>query len=414
MKLAIVGCGYVADFYATTLVNHSRLEVASVFDRDPRRAERFGGHYGFPVVNSLEAVLAGDSDIVVNLTNPASHFEITRAALEANKHVYSEKPLGMSLGEAKSLVELAERRGLYLACAPCSILGETAQTLLWALREEMIGVPRLVFAELSDGLIHLRKYQDWIAESGAPWPYMDEFEVGCALEHAGYYVTWLVAMFGPARAVTTFASTLVPDKGTSRPLCDPRADFYVACIEFASGVVARLTCSIYADADHSLRIFGDRGALSTPTCWDYDSPVYALIPRDPIPARPSPDRAGIVSKAARAVRRSLRLGRGQEERPGGHPTGTIVAPVRPAAFKGGETGAAKMDFARGIAEMSDAIEERVPARLGGSFALHTNEIVLVMSGRDTMNRRHELETTCAPIPPMPWARDSRRAPASRD
>jgi predicted dehydrogenase len=410
MKLAIIGCGYVADFYITTLANYPTLEVVSVSDRDPRRAERFGAHYGLRVVNGLEAVLRGDSDIVVNLTNPVSHFEITWAALGANKHVYSEKPLGMSLGEAKSLVELAERRSLYLACAPCSVLGETAQTLLWALRQEMIGVPRLVFAELSDGLIHLRNYREWITESGAPWPYMDEFEVGCALEHAGYYVTWLVTMFGPARAVTTFASTLVADKGTSRPLCDPRDDFYVACIEFASGVIARLTCSIYADADHSLRIFGDRGALSTPTCWDYDSPVYALIPRDRIPPRRSSNHVSIVSEVAKAIRRSLRPWRRLKERTAGDPEGSIVPPVRPTEFKGGGTGAAKMDFARGIAEMADAIEEWVPARLGGHFALHTNEIVLVMSGRDTMNQRHELETTCEPMSPMPWARGTQKLP----
>lgn len=408
MKLAIIGCGYVADFYLSTLANYPALEVVAVYDRDQRRAERFGAYHGVRVVNGLEAILRGDSDIVVNLTNPASHFEVTRASLEASKHVYSEKPLGMSLAEARSLVELAERRGLYLACAPCSILGETAQTLLRALREEMIGVPRLVFAELSDGLIHLRDYQSWVSKAGAPWPYKDEFEVGCALEHAGYYVTWLVAMFGPARAVTTFASTLVADKETARPLCDPRADFYVACIEFPSGVVARLTCSIYADIDHSLRIFGDRGALSTPTCWEYDAPVHALIPRDRTPARPTPDRAGLVREVAKAVRRRLRLWRPRRERTADEPQGSIVPLVRPAEFKGGETGAANMDFARGIAEMADAIEAAVPTRLGGHFALHTNEIVLAMIGRDTTHRRHELETTCAPMPPMPWAEGAPR------
>ena len=408
MKLAVIGCGFVADFYMKTLANYPTLEVVSVYDRDQRRAERFGTHFGVRVMNGLEAALRGDSDIVVNLTNPGSHFEITRAALEANKHVYSEKPLGMSLAEAKSLVELAERRSLYLACAPCSVLGETAQTLLRALREEMIGVPRLVFAELSDGLIHLRNYQDWISESGAPWPYKDEFEVGCALEHAGYHLTWLVAMFGPARAVTTFASTLVADKGTPRPLRDPRADFYVAGIEFASSVVARLTCSIYADPDHSLRIFGDRGVLSTPTCWDYDSPVRALIPRDRVRAGQKSDHVGIVRTVARAVHGSLRPWRRTEEM-AEHPQGSIVPLVRPVEFKGGETGAAKMDFARGIAEMAGAIEQGVPARLGGRFALHTNEIALAMSGWDTINRRYELETTCGPMPPMPWAGGSQRS-----
>ncbi|MCZ7672783.1 MAG: Gfo/Idh/MocA family oxidoreductase [Chloroflexi bacterium] len=59
-------------------------------------------------------------DIIVNLTNPHSHYAVSQAALAANKHVYSEKPLAMDYEEAKELVEMARRKGLYLASAPCN------------------------------------------------------------------------------------------------------------------------------------------------------------------------------------------------------------------------------------------------------------------------------------------------------
>ena len=253
MRIAFVGCGYVADFYMNTLTNHRNLQLAGVMDRDADRASRFGARYSVGVYRTFEDLLEDPSiDIVVNLTNPRSHYSISKASLEAGKHVYSEKPLSVVFSEAQELVELAERKGLYLAGAPCSVLGECAQTIWKALREDKIGRVRLVYAELDDGLIHRMPYQDWLSESGSPWPYKDEFEVGCTLEHAGYYVTWLTAFFGPAMTVTTASSCLIPDKQTDVPLEVSAPDFSVATIQFDSGIVARLTCSIIAPNDHSL------------------------------------------------------------------------------------------------------------------------------------------------------------------
>ena len=68
--------------------------------------------------------------MVLNLTNPRAHYEVSQAALLAGKHVYSEKPLAMTMTEATELVDARRERGLRLASAPCSVLGETAQTVL--------------------------------------------------------------------------------------------------------------------------------------------------------------------------------------------------------------------------------------------------------------------------------------------
>ncbi len=124
----------MADFYASTLQNHPELEVVAVHDRDPERAARFASYHGLPLAGSLAEILADPrASILVNLTNPASHFEVSKAALEAGKHVYTEKPLAMTFAQAEALVELAERRRLELAAAPCGVLGEAAQTLWEAL-----------------------------------------------------------------------------------------------------------------------------------------------------------------------------------------------------------------------------------------------------------------------------------------
>lgn len=231
MRIAVVGCGFVADYYLKTLPSYPELELVGVMDCIQERAASFAAAYSVPFYESLEKLLEECCiDIILNLTNPRSHFSVSKTCLEADKHVYSEKPLAMELSEAKELVELAKQRGLYITSAPCSLLGETAQTIWKALRENQIGNVRLVYAEMDDGMIHRMPYQKWLNESGFPWPYKDEFEVGCTLEHAGYHLAWLPAFFGPAETITAFSSCLIPNKHTDIPLETNAPDFSVACI----------------------------------------------------------------------------------------------------------------------------------------------------------------------------------------
>ena len=374
INLAFVGCGFVADYYAKTLENYPELNIAGVYDLDPVRAKDFAQNYSVEIYRSFDELLEDRLvDLVVNLTNPKSHFEVNLACLSANKHVYSEKPLAMKLENAEKLVELAEQKGLYLSSAPCSLLGETAQTIWKALREETVGKVYLVYGEMDDGLVHKMPYKAWVSQSGIPWPYKDEFEVGCTLEHAGYYLSWFPAFFGRAESVTGFSSTLIEDKGTDVPLDINAPDFSVACIKFASGIVARLTCSIVAPHDHSLRIFGDRGILSTPDSWFYNSPVR--------------------------IRRLFNIRRKM-----------IVSPIEQkyplvgTKTKFNYRGAFQMDFARGIAEIADAIREDRPCRLSARYSLHVNELVLAIHHATETNSTYRVKSTFEPIEPMTWAK----------
>jgi predicted dehydrogenase len=380
MRIAFVGCGYVADFYAKTLPNHPEIELVSVMDRDGARAAKFAAYHGFKAAPSLRAVLDDPRvELVANLTNPSSHYEVSKAALEAGKHVYSEKPLAMDLDQARELVALAAAKKRHVTSAPCSVLGESAQTLWRSLRRGAIGKPRLVLAELDDGPVHLMNPQTWSSDSGAPWPYKDEFEVGCTLEHAGYYITWFVAFFGPARSVTSFSTCLVPDKGVR--LDRTTNDFTIGCVEFASGVVARLTCGIYGPHDHSLRVIGDEGILSIADCWDYGSQVYVS------------KRGKVGLKAEKYPRAAKLVGMGPKS----------VPFARKPRFGFRARGANRMDFVRGIAEIADAIRERRTPRMSAEFALHVNEIVLAIQNPATMGCPRRMETTFEPMTPMPWS-----------
>ncbi len=387
MRIAIVGCGYVADFYLKTLANHPQLELVGVFDRDLERMHRFARYHKVTTYGSLPELLADRRvQIVVNLTNPGSHYEVSRAALEADKHVYSEKPLSVELEQAEELVALAERRGLELSSAPCSMLGESAQSLWKALREGAVGTPRLAYAELDDGPIHLMNYREWKSDSGNPWPYQDEFAVGCTLEHAGYYVTWLAAFFGPAKSVTSFSALTIPHKAPD--VLENAPDFSVACIEFGSGLVARVTCSIFGPHDHSLRVIGDRGILRVDECWDYGSPVYLQ------------KRNKLGLKFEKHPRLARMVGLGPKR----------VPLLREPHFAFKTKGANRMDFARGIAELAEAVAERKPNRLSARFSLHVNEIVLAIQNPQQMGSPRLLSSSFEPVPPADWASDLRTAP----
>ena len=384
MNIAFVGCGYVADYYAATLSNHPQLVLTGVYDQNLERGCRFQQNWKVArVYESLEG-LVGDAgvDLVINLTNPASHFAVSRACLLAGKHVYSEKPLAMSLEDAEDLVRLAEDRKLYLGGAPCNVLGEAAQTVWKALRDGLPGRVRLVYAELETGLFRARNYETWRSPTGLPWPHVDEFEIGLALEHAGCYVSWLVTFFGPARRVTAFASCQDPEKDSELPRERMGPDFTVSCIEFDSGVVARVTCGWVAPHNHGIKIFGDAGTLSAKDAWDYATAVH-FDPAGSRPPFPLP-RSYFLNQVWTRIARRLR-------------------PVRTANFRCAPSGWLNMDFCRGIAEMADAIREQRPCRISARFALHVNEIVLAMQPKPGPGAVRELQSTFEPMRPMDWA-----------
>lgn len=276
-NIGFIGCGWAFDLYMESWARHPELRIAGAADIDPARLETVRRHYRIDTYENNEALLADAGiDIVVNLTPIPAHYPVTKAALLAGKHVYSEKPVADSAAGTRELFALAKSRGLHLASAPAVLFGETALTMWKAVEEGAVGEPRLVYAELDSHAAIFGRPERWRSRTGAPWPYRAEFEAGCTLEHGGYYLSWMCAIFGPVRSVTAFSDCTIPDK-TDPPLDPPDApDFSVACLKFESGVVGRLTCSVGAPYDHRIRVIGSRGAISADTYRHYRSPVRLL------------------------------------------------------------------------------------------------------------------------------------------
>lgn len=371
--IAIIGCGFVADLYMRSFARHRDIRIVAVYDRSEERLEAFSKYWNVDAASDLNALFSAlpEDGLVLNLTNPLAHHEINKAALVAGHHVFCEKPLALDYDEALELVELARKSKLQLGSAPSSVLGETAQTLGYALRNTVGGIPRLVYGEMDDGYISQAPIEGWRSESGAAWPFEDEIRTGCTLEHAGYHLSWLIAHFGSVKRVAACSAEIIPGK---RGITDAAPDFSVAILEFEGGPIARLTCSIGAPHDHRLRVITDGGVLSISKAWDNSAPVR-------------------FHKRMTIRRRLLEHPVGKRQR----------LPTRKTHPKVSRKGAAAMNFALGPDEMLNAISANRQSRLAGAYALHLTEVTLAIQNAGFDGGAYHPKSDCPVMEPMPWA-----------
>ena len=154
LRFAIVGCGNISGPYGETARAYPSVEIAGATDIDRALSAAFVERFGGIDYPSLDALLADPTiDAVVNLTSHGIHAQVTAAALEAGKHVHSEKPMAGSYAEARGLVELADANGVRLSCSPITFMGD-AQEAAWSLLASgAIGTVRVVYAEANWGRI---------------------------------------------------------------------------------------------------------------------------------------------------------------------------------------------------------------------------------------------------------------------
>lgn len=382
MKIAFVGCGYVFDIYMRTKWAHPELEICGIFDIDAARAATVARHYGFRIYPDYQSLLTdAEVEIVVNLTSVHSHYEVTKRALEAGKHVYSEKPLTTDLQQTRELFEIADRRGLVLTGAPCNLYCDAVSTLWKAVRDGAIGKPVLVYAELDDNPAHLMKLEKVQSPTGAPFPYVEEFQEGCTFEHVGYHLAWICAMFGPVSSVTAFSSLLIEHK-TDTPLSPADTpDFSVACLNFANGVAARLTCSWVAPRDHRMRIIGDAGEICVDNVFHDQSPAHlerfsrvSLSARKAYTLRTQPligRLCGVGGRRLRLLRRWKSHAVEAERGVGRSFKHRFVSWLRRKEIYA-------QDKLLGIAEMVRALREHRPQPMPPDFLIHLNELTLLI------------------------------------
>lgn len=263
-RVGIVGCGVIAKVYAEKLNALPFIDLVACADIDAERASAFAAEHAIPRALSVDELLTDDGvDMVVNLTIPQAHATVSRAALDAGKSVYCEKPLALTVKEGRELVAVARSKGLRIGSAPDTFLGAGLQTCRSLIDSGAIGEPLAANGfMLSPG-----------PEAWHPRPQIFyEYGAGPMFDMGPYYFTALVMLLGPARRITGSARISRAERIIgSEPLKGQRIKVQVpthvsSVVDFVSGPVATLVTSfdVQASRNRYIEIYGTEGTLAVP------------------------------------------------------------------------------------------------------------------------------------------------------
>ncbi len=273
VRVAVVGCGTISGAYLKNMTASPHLKVVACADQVYERAQARADEFGVPHVRTTDELLASDDvELVVNLTVPLAHAEISVAALRAGKHVFTEKPFATTRDDGRRILDAAASSGLTVASAPDTFLGAGAQTCLRLLERGELGEPLAASAFMLS-----RGPENWHPNPG----FFFEPGGGPLLDMGPYYLTTLVCLLGPVRRVAGMARILYPTRTADR---GPRAGetfnvstptFVAALIEFESGTQATLVSS-FGILGHDLpnmQLYCTKGILGVPDPNYFGGPV---------------------------------------------------------------------------------------------------------------------------------------------
>lgn len=272
INVGIIGCGNISQAYATGCAMFRILNLKSCSDLNPEVAKEKAEKFKIAAV-SIEELLADPTiDLVINLTVPKVHAQVSMQILQAGKHVYSEKPLATSLEDGKAVMELAAQKGLRVGCAPDTFLGAGLQTCRKLIEDGWIGRPLSATAfMLAAGPESWHPNPSFFYQKGA----------GPMFDMGPYYITALVHLLGPVKAICAMTSmprserlaTCKEQFGKMLPVEIPT--HYSGSLLFESGAVVSMTISFdVASHTHSpIEIYGSAGSLGVPDPNTFGGPV---------------------------------------------------------------------------------------------------------------------------------------------
>lgn len=264
LRIGVVGVGNISGIYFENLGKYAETEVVACADLDLDRARAVAEQRGVAKAVSVDDLLADpDVDLVLNLTIPKVHAEVALRAIDAGKHVYSEKPFAIDRASGQAVIAAAKAKGVLTGCAPDTFMGGGIQTCRKLIDDGAIGEP-----VAANGFMLCRGHETW-----HPSPeFYYEVGGGPMLDMGPYYLTALVNLIGPIRRVTGSARATFPTRTiTSQPKAGKvvpveTPTHLVGVFDFANGAVGQLTTSfdVYGSPLPNIVVYGTEGTLIVP------------------------------------------------------------------------------------------------------------------------------------------------------
>jgi len=356
--IGIIGCGVISTAYLRAAQRFPVLDIKAVADMRSEAAEKRGAEFNVPGMRVDQLLKRDDVELVINLTVPLAHTDVSLAVLNAGKHVHSEKPLGINVAEARKVMDLAATRNLRVGCAPDTFLGGGHQTARKLIDDGVIGTP-----VAGSAFFMCPGHERWHPAPG--FYYLRGG--GPMLDMGPYYITNLVQLLGPVASVMGSTArpkserlvTSEPMNGTLIPVEVPT--HVAGTLEFESGAVVSIAMSFDVPKHRHapIEIYGDKGSI--------------LVP--------DPNRFGGEVQVAKA-------GGEWQTMPLTH--GHVEGEFRSI----------------GVADMATAIVTNRPHRASGTLALHVLEVTEAFQTSAEEGRRVKIESRVERPAMMPAGRDT--------
>ncbi len=263
LGVGIIGCGNISTTYFNFAPLFKGIEVKACADINPAAAKAKAKEFGVRALSVDGLLEADDVDIVVNLTVPAVHYDISRQALDAGKHVYSEKPFVLSVKEGLDLKKRAAKKKLRIGSAPDTFLGGAHQLVRDLIDKGKLGaITGGTCHVMGRGMEHWHPNPDFFFLPGA----------GPVLDIGPYYITNLIQLLGPIASVAALSSTPRkerviangPRNGEKVPVKTPTT--FHALLRFDSGAVVTLGTSwdVWQNGHAPMELYGEAGTVYVP------------------------------------------------------------------------------------------------------------------------------------------------------
>ncbi|MEL6807939.1 MAG: Gfo/Idh/MocA family oxidoreductase [Pseudomonadota bacterium] len=363
LGIGIIGCGNISTAYLRLAPLFKGLEVRAVADLNLNTAQAQASAFDVRAHSVQDLLAADDIDIVVNLTIPDAHFDVTRAILQAGKHAYSEKPIVLTQEQGEALRTLAAEKGLRVGSAPDTFLGGAHQAARAAIDAGQIGdVVAGTAHVMNHGMEHWHPNPDFFFLPGA----------GPMLDIGPYYVTNLIQLLGPVARVAALTSTPAT---TREILSEPRRREMIpvktptnihALLDFANGATITLSTSwdVWAHRHGHMELYGSKGTMFLPDPNWFSGEVEVV------------DATGSSTMLDTAS----------------HPFGVPNQ---------NNNGTAKANYrTAGLADMAAAMQEGRPHRCALELALHAVDVMTAVLEAGDKGEVIELTSTCQRPAPL--------------
>ncbi len=263
LNVGIVGCGNISTAYLQLASLFAGYKITACADLNAEVAAAQAAEFGCRALSVDELMADNTIGLIVNLTVPAAHYEVSSSALRAGKHVYSEKPFVLSVAEGQSLLKLAHDNGLRVGSAPDTFLGGSHQAARQQVDSGAVG-------DIVGGSCY---FQSHGMEGWHPDPtFFFQPGGGPVLDMGAYYVSNLVQFLGPVKRVVAmagrpFSTRTVTSEPNPGAVIDVNVDTSVRSIlEFQQGAQISFTASwdVWAHEHNHIELYGTKQTVFVP------------------------------------------------------------------------------------------------------------------------------------------------------